>query len=395
MLVITMLVITSAVVIIGFLVSHFVAHRLTHSLRQLVNSANKVAQGDLTHTFKTRSQDELGWLALVMNEMRLKLADTVGRVSEASVMVASRSREIAAGNENLSQRTEEQAASLEETATSMEELTSTVKQNADNARQANKLANAARESAERGCIVVTKAVSAMGEINASSKKVADIIGVIDDIAFQTNLLALNAAVEAARAGEQGRGFSVVAAEVRNLAQRSATSAKEIKGLIGDSVEKIKNGDEFVDETGRTLQEIVNSVKKVSDIVAEISAASQEQSSGIDQVNKAIIQMDEMTQQNAALVEQAAAASRTMEEQAEVLSELMAKFKVSVDVERSSTPIPSRPYMPEQISADRTNTERRSASRAKNVVRISKKNDMDTVIEPVAKVSGSSDEWQEF
>jgi methyl-accepting chemotaxis protein-1 (serine sensor receptor) len=208
----------------------------------------------------------------------------------------------------------------------MEEMTSTVKQNADNARQANQLAAGARDQAETGGMVVTQAVNAMNAINASSKKIADIIGVIDEIAFQTNLLALNAAVEAARAGEQGRGFAVVASEVRNLAQRSAAAAKEIKGLINDSVEKVRTGSELVDDSGKVLTQIVESVKKVTDIVAEIAAASQEQAAGIDQVNKAVMQMDEVTQQNAALVEQAAAASKSMEEQAHKMVELMSFFK---------------------------------------------------------------------
>jgi methyl-accepting chemotaxis protein-1 (serine sensor receptor) len=212
----------------------------------------------------------------------------------------------------------------------MEEMTSTVKQNADNARHANQLAAGARDQAEKGGAVVSKAVSAMNEINASSKKIADIISVIDEIAFQTNLLALNAAVEAARAGEQGRGFAVVASEVRNLAQRSAAAAKEIKDLINDSVEKVKTGSDLVDASGRTLTEIVDSVKKVTDIVAEIAAASQEQSAGIEQVNKAVMQMDEVTQQNAALVEEAASASRSMEEQAERLADLMRFFRTAQD-----------------------------------------------------------------
>ena len=226
----------------------------------------------------------------------------------SSEQVGTASKQISEGNSNLSQRTQEQASALEETASSMEEMTSTVKQNADNTRQANQLVANARTQAQDGGEVVTKAVAAMEQINTSSKKIADIIGVIDEIAFQTNLLALNAAVEAARAGEQGRGFAVVATEVRNLAQRSATAAKEIKGLINDSVDKVKSGSELVDASGKALAEIVGSVKKVADIIAEIAAASQEQSSGIDQINKAVMQMDEMTQQNAALVEEAAAAA---------------------------------------------------------------------------------------
>jgi methyl-accepting chemotaxis protein len=231
------------------------------------------------------------------------------------------------GNANLSQRTEQQSSSLEETASSMEEMTATVKQNADNASQANQLAVAARDQAEKGGSVVGNAVRAMSGINDSSKKIADIIGVIDEIAFQTNLLALNAAVEAARAGEQGRGFAVVATEVRSLAGRSATAAKEIKALIQDSVRKVHEGSALVTQSGQMLELIVASVKKVTDIVGEIAAASREQSSGIEQVNKAVMQMDEMTQQNAALVEQSTAASQSMAEQARALSQTMERYRV--------------------------------------------------------------------
>jgi len=315
-------------VLMAVVVGWMLLRAIVRPLNEAVRVAGSIAEGDLTQNIEVHGQDETGRLLAVMKQMSDNLADLVTNATEAAASVGTGSRQIAAGNINLSQRTEEQASSLEETASSMEELTSTVKQNADSARQANQLANAAREMAEKGGEVVSRAVSAMGEINAASKKVADIIGVIDEIAFQTNLLALNAAVEAARAGEQGRGFAVVAAEVRNLAQRSATSAKEIKDLIGDSVRKVGDGTELVDQSGKTLAEIVAAVKKVTDIVAEIAAASQEQSAGIEQVNKAVMQMDEMTQQNAALVEQAAAASRSMEEQAETLNQLLGRFKVS-------------------------------------------------------------------
>ncbi|MBH0189468.1 MAG: hypothetical protein HP493_11725 [Nitrospira sp.] len=237
-----------------------------------------------------------------------KLTETITVVREAVEAVSSGSEQITKGNEDLSKRTSEQAGSLEETSASMEEMTSTVKQSADNAKQANQLAIAAREIAEKGGAVTVRAVDAMGEINKSSKKIADIITVIDEIAFQTNLLALNAAVEAARAGEHGRGFAVVASEVRNLAQRSATAAKEIKGLINESIQRVMDGSELVNQSGKTLEEIVSSVKRVTDIIAEISAASQEEASGIDQVNKAVMLMDQATQQNAALVEQTTSAS---------------------------------------------------------------------------------------
>ncbi|HEC12432.1 MAG TPA: HAMP domain-containing protein [Acidiferrobacteraceae bacterium] len=296
-------------------------------LREAVNVCETIADGDLTLTVDVKSKDEIGQLLKALRSMRENLSGLVGTVRTNTSNISNSAQEIASGSINLSQRTEEQASSLEETASSMEEMTSTVKQNADNAAQANQLAISARDQAQKSGEVVDKAVMAMGEINASSKKIADIIGVIDEIAFQTNLLALNAAVEAARAGEQGRGFAVVATEVRNLAQRSAEAAKEIKDLIEDSVSKVETGSELVDASGKTLVEIVDSVKKVSDIISEIATASGEQSSGIEQVNKAITQMDEMTQQNAALVEEAAASSRSMEEQAQTLADLVGKFKV--------------------------------------------------------------------
>jgi methyl-accepting chemotaxis protein len=263
-----------------------------------------------------------------VNHLADNMADVVRRVKGAASEVYRGAEEISQGNANLSQRTEEQSSSLEETASSMEEMTSTVKQNADNAGQANQLATAARDQAEKGGSVVSQAVRAMADINDASRRIADIIGVIDEIAFQTNLLALNAAVEAARAGEQGRGFAVVASEVRNLAGRSATAAKEIKDLIQDSVRKVSDGSLLVTQSGQTLEQIVASVKKVSDIVAEIAAASREQSSGIEQVNRAVMQMDELTQQNAALVEQATASSQAMADQARELNEMMARYNVS-------------------------------------------------------------------
>ena len=263
-----------------------------------------------------------------VNQLADNMAEVVSKVKTVAGEVHRGADEISAGNANLSQRTEEQSSSLEETASSMEEMTTTVKQNADNAGQANQLAMAARDQAEKGGSVVSQAVKAMADINDASKKIADIIGVIDDIAFQTNLLALNAAVEAARAGEQGRGFAVVASEVRSLAGRSATAAKEIKELIQDSVKKVEDGSVLVTQSGQTLEKIVASVKKVSDIVAEIAAASREQSSGIEQVNRAVMQMDELTQQNAALVEQATAASQAMAEQVRGLNEMLARYRIA-------------------------------------------------------------------
>ncbi len=283
----------------------------------------QIAHGDLTVRF-TDTGKETGVYA-AMRDMVQQLKAMVGQVTQATSQVSSAAAEIAQGSADLSQRTEEQASALEETASSMEELTSTVKQSADNAGQANQLAGAARTQAEQGGQVVDQAVTAMSAINASSRKIADIIGVIDEIAFQTNLLALNAAVEAARAGEQGRGFAVVAGEVRKLAQRSADAAKEIKALITDSVTKVEDGSKLVDRAGQTLRTIMDSVKKVSDIVAEIAAAAREQASGIEQVNKAILQMDQATQQNAALVEETASASQAMGSQARELQQLMAFF----------------------------------------------------------------------
>lgn len=288
-------------------------------------SLSALADGDLTVNMNGEYHGEFAVLRDAINTTVTNLMNMVGQINNSSGGISSGASEIAKGNQDLSQRTEEQASSLEETASSMEEMTSTVKQNADNARQANQLASAARDQASKGGDVVKDAVNAMSEINQSSKKIADIIGVIDEIAFQTNLLALNAAVEAARAGEQGRGFAVVAGEVRNLAQRSAGAAKEIKALISDSVDKVEEGSKLVDESGKTLDEIVEAVKKVSDIIAEIAAASQEQSAGIEEVNKAVTQMDEMTQQNAALVEEAAAASESVEEQSKEMIELMQFF----------------------------------------------------------------------
>ncbi|MGD9849790.1 MAG: methyl-accepting chemotaxis protein [Nitrospirales bacterium] len=304
----------------------WVGRRGANSLIQVSEVAQRAAEGDLTKRVTVTSKDELGALGHAMNAMLDNLVKVVSEVRQAAEHVSTASSEITQGNEDLSQRTSAQAGALEETSASMEEMTSTIRQNADNAKQANQLAVAAREVAEKGGTVTEKAVEAMNGINQSSKKIADIINVIDEIAFQTNLLALNAAVEAARAGEQGRGFAVVASEVRNLAQRSATAAKEIKALINESVQKVGDGSELVNRSGQTLEEIVNSVKRVTDIIAEISAASQEQAAGIDQVNKAVMQMDQGTQQNAALVEQATSASQSMKQQSAELLNQVAFFK---------------------------------------------------------------------
>jgi methyl-accepting chemotaxis protein len=296
------------------------------SVEDFVTVMRALAQGDFTVRLAKDYQGLFRELQDDLNATVARLTEVVGRIQLSSEQVRAAAREIAAGNEDLSRRTQEQAAAIEETASAMEQMTATVKHNADNAQQARQLVMSARESASAGGEVVTQAIEAMERINASAKRIAEIIGVIDEIAFQTNLLALNAAVEAARAGESGRGFAVVAQEVRHLASRSAQAAKEIKALIQDSVAKVDAGKKLVDASGQALAQIVEGVKKVADIVAEIAAASQEQASGIEQVNRAVVQMDETTQQNAALVEQSSAAAKAMAEQAAALSELVAFFK---------------------------------------------------------------------
>jgi methyl-accepting chemotaxis protein len=319
----------------------WLARNITGPLSYAVGLAKRVAKGDLTARVEVRSKDETGELIGALKEMNDSLLDIVTRVRAGTDTIATASGEINSGNQDLSARTEQQAGSLEETASSMEELTSTVKQNADNARQASQLAASASETAERGGDVVAQVVSTMGAINESSRKIADIITVIDGIAFQTNILALNAAVEAARAGEQGRGFAVVAGEVRNLAQRSAAAAKEIKGLISDSVEKVEAGSRLVDQAGTTMDEVVGGVRRVTDLISEIAAASEEQRSGIEQVNQAITQMDQVTQQNAALVEQAAAAADAMQDQAHQLAELVGTFQTGQAAQTTRAAVPAK------------------------------------------------------
>jgi methyl-accepting chemotaxis protein len=314
-------------IVLGLGLALWIARIVARPLAEAVKVAQSVAAGDLTSHIEAQTTDETGLLLEALRAMNHSLVNIVGEVRTGTDTIATASSQIASGNQDLSSRTEEQASSLEETAASMEELTSTVKQNADNARQANQLAVSASEVAVKGGNVVSQVVDTMGSINASSKKIVDIIGVIDGIAFQTNILALNAAVEAARAGEQGRGFAVVASEVRSLAQRSAAAAKEIKTLIGDSVEKVEEGSKQVEEAGRTMDEIVGSVKRVTDIMGEITAASQEQTSGIEQINQAISQMDQVTQQNAALVEEASAAAQSLQEQAGSLVQAVSIFKL--------------------------------------------------------------------
>jgi methyl-accepting chemotaxis protein len=316
---------SGAAVLFGLIIAWVITRGIVRPLNHAVAIAQTVAGGDLSSRIDVAGRDETSALLGALKAMNESLRKIVGQVRTGTDAMTTASREIASGNLDLSARTEEQASSLEETASSMEELTSTVRQNADSARQANSLAATASEVAVRGGAVIASVVETMGAINESSKKIVEIIGVIDGIAFQTNILALNAAVEAARAGEQGRGFAVVAGEVRNLAHRSAAAAKEIKTLIGDSVSKVASGSALVDHAGETMTQVVHGVRQVSDIIAEITAASQEQSLGIEQINQAIIQMDGVTQQNAALVEESAAAAESLQGQAAALAGVVGKF----------------------------------------------------------------------
>ena len=350
--------------------------------------AGKIATGDLTVAIHTQANDQTS-LLVAMKAMRDSLVNIVSEVRVGTETIVTASSQIAAGNLDLSSRTEQQAASLEETASSMEELTSTVKQNADNASQANQLARSASEVAVRGGAVVAQVVDTMGSINESSRKIVDIIGVIDGIAFQTNILALNAAVEAARAGEQGRGFAVVAAEVRNLAQRSAAAAKEIKALIGDSVEKVDAGAQLVDQAGATMDEVVASVKRVTDIIGEITMAGKEQTSGIEQINQAIMQMDDVTQQNAALVEEAAAAAQSMQDQSENLSRVVSVFKLA-----EGTASSRQPSKPASVSSIKSNmpTTPRAAHKASST---KKQEVANAVPKKIAQLTNKTDDWEEF
>ncbi|MFD0738957.1 methyl-accepting chemotaxis protein [Lysobacter koreensis] len=359
-----------------------------HGLTDIGALLAAVTQGDLTREADADLPGQFGELAANANGTVRQLAQVVGKIRLGSDAISTAAGEIASGNNDLSQRTEQQAASLEETASSMEELTSTVRQNADNARQANQLAIGAVDVASQGGAVVGKVVETMTAIHESSRKVVDIIGVIDGIAFQTNILALNAAVEAARAGEQGRGFAVVAAEVRSLAQRSAGAAKEIKQLITDSVNKVEHGNALVDQAGKTMGEIVTSVKRVTDIIADISAASQEQTSGIEQVNQAITQMDESTQQNAALVEEASAAARSMEQQSEQLAQTVAIFRLETSRDGAHQAAAARaPHGASVIEIPNAARKPVAATRAKPVRKLRTK-------APVA-ANGSDGHWQEF
>jgi methyl-accepting chemotaxis protein len=368
-----------------------IARSLVGSVRQAVDAAEQMAAGDLTAPLQVRGNDETADLLRALATMKGDLARLVGNVRQNSESVATASAQIAQGNQDLSQRTEEQASALEQTAASMEELSSTVKQNADNARQANQLALSASSVAVKGGEVVSEVVATMKGINDSSKKIADIIGVIDGIAFQTNILALNAAVEAARAGEQGRGFAVVASEVRSLAGRSADAAKEIKGLITASVERVELGTALVDQAGATMTEVVNSIKRVTDIMGEISAASAEQSAGVAQVGEAVSQMDQATQQNAALVEESAAAAESLRTQAQQLVQVVSIFKLA-DGHATAAPHAA------SAGATYAGADRRGPDRAKNVTRpaFGKKAAAALVADsaPTAR-TGTDDGWTSF
>ena len=365
----------------GILITRSLTRQLGGEPAYAAEVAGRIAAGDLGTDVQLRAGDERS-LLFAMKSMRDRLARIVSEVRQGTDAIASSSAEIASGNLDLSSRTEEQASSLEETASSMEELTSTVKQNADNARQANVLAQTASTVAGQGGDVVAQVVQTMGSINDSSKKIVDIITVIDGIAFQTNILALNAAVEAARAGEQGRGFAVVAGEVRTLAQRSAAAAKEIKGLIGDSVDKVEIGTRLVDQAGSTMHEVVSSIQRVTDIMAEISAASQEQTSGIEQINQAISQMDNVTQQNAGLVEEAAAASEALQNQAGKLAELVSVFRLDDRVQATAPAAPAAPVRAAKRAATL------AAPKPAPVVK-------PAPVRAPARAPAAADEWAEF
>ena len=379
---------------IGVVCAIFITRSITVPLAGALDVAQQVAAGELTCQVHIEGKDETSELLQALKHMNDSLAKTVGDVRASTDTITTASQEIASGNADLSARTEAQASSLEETASSMEELTSTVKQNADNARQANQLAVSASSVAVKGGTVVAQVVDTMGSIKESSRKIVDIIGVIDGIAFQTNILALNAAVEAARAGEQGRGFAVVASEVRNLAQRSAGAAKEIKALIGDSVDKVDAGTKLVDEAGQTMDLIVTSVKQVADIMGEITAARQEQSSGIEQVNQAITQMDEMTQQNAALVEEAAAAAESMQEQAQCWRRRSASSSLQA-TSRARRAWPRRvPAAPSPVRAPTAIAQPSAAARP--APRAAASTSKPAAPKKLASAPASSaDEWEEF
>jgi len=359
-----MLILAALALVAGLVIAYLIQRSVAGPLRRAVAVAERVADGDLSQTIENTSTDEVGQLLTALGRMNTRLRDIVTTLKTSAESVSIGSREIAMGNMDLSGRTEEQASALEQTAASMEELNSTVRQNAKNALQANELATGATEVAVRGGAVVSNVVSTMKLINESSRKISEIISVIDGIAFQTNILALNAAVEAARAGEQGRGFAVVAAEVRSLAQRSAAAAKDIKTLIGASVERVEQGTALVDQAGGTIDEVVIAIRRVATIISEISSASAEQSAGVAQVGEAVTQMDNATQQNAALVEQSAAAAEGLKQQAELLVQAVAVFKLT-DGEQ----VGGVPDQAAEFQGGHPGAERHGSNRGKNIVRI--------------------------
>ncbi|ARN21463.1 methyl-accepting chemotaxis protein [Piscinibacter gummiphilus] len=389
-------------VALGVGIALFSARRLAAGVLDAVRDADRIADGDLSVPIVARSRDEMGRLSESLARMQDRLRTIVGGVRGNAEGVATASAQIASGNNDLSNRTEQQASALEETAASMEELSSTVKQNADNARQANQLAMGASTVAVQGGEVVSRVVETMKGINDSSKKIVDIISVIDGIAFQTNILALNAAVEAARAGEQGRGFAVVAGEVRSLAQRSAEAAKEIKTLISDSVERVEQGTTLVDQAGTTMQEVVGAIRRVTDIMGEISAASTEQSSGVAQVGEAVTQMDQATQQNAALVEESAAAAESLKVQAAALLTAVSVFKLGQGEVRPAAPVLATPA-PVAAPVAAPKVERRGPNRATNVVRPAFAKTEPKPLpapapiapKPAAASSTGTDDWESF
>ena len=369
--------------LLAAVIAWIIVRSITRPLARAVALADGVAQGDLARDIDIQAAGETGVLLRALASMNIKLREIVADVRRSAANITRAAEEIASGNSSLSERTEEQASSLQQAASSMEEMMSTVRQNAENAQRANQAASSARDLATQGALSITNTIGAISEIEQSSGKIANIIGVIDEIAFQTNLLALNAAVEAARAGEQGRGFAVVAAEVRNLAQRSAAAANEIKDLIEESTEKVKMGSEMVENSGEVLAEIAGGVTKVSELVAEIAAASQEQTTGIDQVGKAVTSIDEMTQKNAALVEQVASASKAMEEQAQALTGLIAFFKIGAGREMAVMPAAGKGA--ENVLPHDSARSRGAADGARN-----------DGVRPVRRKTGTDDrEWEEF
>ncbi|PHV09239.1 hypothetical protein CSQ96_01745 [Janthinobacterium sp. BJB412] len=377
-----LLALAGGALLLGSWFAYVITHSITAPLHKAVKIAQTVAAGDLSSNIDVRSRDEAGLLLQALKEMNASLVSIVGQVRGGTDTIATASSQIASGNLDLSSRTEQQASSLQQTASSMEQLTATVKQNGDNSRQAHTLALTASEVALKGGDVVNQVVDTMGMINESAHKIVDIITVIDGIAFQTNILALNAAVEAARAGEQGRGFAVVASEVRNLAQRSAAAAKEIKGLIGDSVDKVELGARLVEQAGTTMKEIVVHVRHVTDIIGDITTASTEQTVGIEQINQAIAQMDQVTQQNAALVEEAAAAAAQLQEQSFALAEVVSVFQLSGNrTTRPSAPAVAAP--PVRLAVARPQAARKPAGKA-------------LVVSQTAKsAAAKAPEWEEF